>query len=70
LDGPHTYIHAKTVVFYNTVFKINHLVIEKQVVITDNKSINCYVNNEILEPESVGLILQTNYEYSKTIWSN
>lgn len=41
------------------MFKINHLVIEKQVVITDDKSINCYVNNEILEPERVGLILHS-----------
>ncbi|XP_022176084.1 uncharacterized protein LOC111037690 isoform X1 [Myzus persicae] len=58
--GWSTYNNDKTVVFHNLVYKNNKLVIEKQIVVTDEKSIHCYVNNEIIEPASVGLIQLSN----------
>lgn len=58
--GWSTYRDEKTVVFYNAVFKMNHIVIEKQLVVTDDKNIICFVNNEIIEPASVGLIQPSN----------
>jgi len=54
--GWSTYNDEKTVVFYTSVYKINKLVIEKQIVVTDDQSIYCYVNNTIIDPKSVGLI--------------
>lgn len=54
--GWSTFRNEKTVVFYNAVFKKNHIVIEKQLVVTNDKNISCFVNNEIIEPTSVGLI--------------
>ncbi|KAL5246341.1 hypothetical protein ACI65C_013749 [Semiaphis heraclei] len=58
--GWSTFRNEKTIVFYNAVFKMNHIVIEKQLVVTDDKNIICFVNNEIIEPASVGLIQLSN----------
>lgn len=55
-----TFRNEKIVVFFNAVFKMNHIVIVKQLVVTDDKNIICFVNNEIIEPASLGLIQPSN----------
>jgi len=57
--GWSNYLEEKTLVFYKPVYKINKLVIEKQIVINDNVNVNFYVNNELIEPASLGLIQLT-----------
>jgi len=54
--GWSTYIDGNIVILYKPVNKINQLVIEKQIVITDDVSVNFYVYNILIEPASLGLI--------------
>jgi len=54
--GWSTYIDGQIVILYKPVYKINQLVIEKQIVISDDVSVNCYVYNVLIEPGSLGLI--------------
>lgn len=54
--GWSTYIDGQILILYKPVYKINQLVIEKQIVISDDVSVNFYVYNVLIEPGSLGLI--------------
>ncbi|XP_025209026.1 uncharacterized protein LOC112604276 [Melanaphis sacchari] len=57
--GWSTYIDRQIVILYKPIYKVNQLVIEKQIVINDEMSVNFYVYNVLIEPASLGLISLT-----------
>jgi len=51
-----SYTNNSTVVFYKPVYLIEQLVIEKQIVITNDEDVNFYIFNEMIDPKKLGLI--------------
>ncbi|XP_029348104.1 uncharacterized protein LOC103309631 isoform X1 [Acyrthosiphon pisum] len=51
-----SYTNNNTVVFYKPVFIIEQLVIEKQIIITNDEDTRFYIFNKMIDPKNVGLL--------------
>lgn len=51
-----SYTNNSTVVFYKPVFLIEQLVIEKQIIITNDEDARFYIFNKMIDPTHVGLL--------------
>jgi len=51
-----SYTNNSTVVFYKPVYLIEQLVIEKQIVITNDDDANFYIFNKMMDSKKLGLI--------------
>ncbi|VVC28888.1 Zinc finger, C2CH-type [Cinara cedri] len=58
--GWSTYTDKKTVVFHKPVFNFNKLIIEKQMIITDDQNISFFIHQKTIDPLKAGLILIKN----------